>query len=414
MAKISEMVASNAVGSSTASNKRKRRSSFDETDIENKRPPPKKAYLSPVGDDESGSDLENENDLYAIGASPQPANRLHGKAGVSSGRPAPRSISSSKNHTSSNKTTKTTVNNNNNSNSTNNNVISNNNNSEHKDSNGQNVPLTPISNGAAIHATELTPQSIRKTDAWNKCTKCCPRLASRLCPLPALSWANAKDVWHYMCEKDKKTSVDRRPKMLHKHQGLQPRMRAILLDWLNEVCGAYNFHRETYYLALDYLDRYLSTNVKICKNYLQLIGITCLFIAAKVEEIYPPKLSEFAYVTDGACSEDDILKQELVILSALKWQTCPITIIGWLGIYMQLNVSRKTPKTIDGTPAKQTTKSHSTNPDEADDGFVFPQFSGLEYAQTAQLIDLCTLDIGIANFAYSVIAAAAISHTFNE
>lgn len=43
-------------------------------------------------------------------------------------------------------------------------------------------------------------------------------------------------------------------------------------------------------------------------------GITCLFIAAKVEEIYPPKIAEFAFVTDGACSENEILDMELVIL----------------------------------------------------------------------------------------------------
>ena len=216
--------------------------------------------------------------------------------------------------------------------------------------------------------------------------------------------------------------------MLHKHQGLQPRMRAILLDWLNEVCEVYKLHRETYYLALDYLDRYLSTNVSVSKTFLQLIGISCLFIAAKVEEIYPPKLSEFAYVTDGACSEEDILKQELVILSALKWQTSPITIIGWLGIYMQLQVSNRTPKINEETPQKSVLKetigvtqqtSHNDKPATAattgvDDGFVFPQFSGLEYSQTAQLIDLCTLDVGIANFPYSVIAAAAISHTYNK
>lgn len=422
VAKMPEMVASNVVETSNVSNKRKRRSSFDEIDIENKRPPLKKAYTSPSSDEvDSPNDLENGNDevdLYSIGASPQPVNRIQHTVA----RPTSRSISASKNNstnnTSSNKNSKPTVNNNSNSSNDNSDVNSNNNNnnnnSEFKDSNGQNVPLTPNNNGVAIRATELTPQSIRKTDAWNRCTKCCPRLESRACPLPVLSWANAKDVWRHMCEKDKKSSIDRRPKMLNKHQGLQPRMRAILLDWLNEVCGAYNFHRETYYLALDYLDRYLSTNVKICKNYLQLIGITCLFIAAKVEEIYPPKLSEFAYVTDGACSEEDILKQELVILSALKWQTCPITIIGWVGIYMQLNVSRKTPKTIDQAPAKQALDTQQSNEEEADDGFVFPQFSGMEYAQTAQLVDLCTLDIGIANFSYSVIAAAAISHTFNE
>lgn len=59
-------------------------------------------------------------------------------------------------------------------------------------------------------------------------------------------------------------------------------MRAILLDWLIEVCEVYKLHRETYYLAVDYLDRYLSTNTKISKTRLQLIGITCLFVAAKV------------------------------------------------------------------------------------------------------------------------------------
>ncbi|XP_031639176.1 G1/S-specific cyclin-E-like [Contarinia nasturtii] len=210
--------------------------------------------------------------------------------------------------------------------------------------------------------------------------------------------------------------------MLQKHQ---QRMRAILLDRLCEVCEVYKLHRETYYLALDYLDRYLSTIVSISKTLLKLIGITCLFIAAKVEEIYPPKLSEFVSVTEGVCSEEDILKQELVILSALQWQTSPITIIGWLGIYMQLQVSNRTPKTYEETPQKQVLKnstatqtSHnektSATNNGIDDGFVFPQFSGMEYAQTAQLIDLCTLDVEIVNFPYSVIAAAAISHTFNK
>lgn len=39
-----------------------------------------------------------------------------------------------------------------------------------------------------------------------------------------------------------------------------------------------------------------------------------MFIAAKLEEIYPPKLSEFSYVTDGACTDDEILMEELVML----------------------------------------------------------------------------------------------------
>lgn len=59
-------------------------------------------------------------------------------------------------------------------------------------------------------------------------------------------------------------------------------MRAILLDWLIEVCEVYKLHRETYYLAVDYLDRFLEVTSNISKTCLQLIGITCLFVAAKV------------------------------------------------------------------------------------------------------------------------------------
>ncbi len=76
----------------------------------------------------------------------------------------------------------------------------------------------------------------------------------------------------------------------------------------------YRLHRETFYLAIDFVDRYLASTHNVAKQQLQLMGIAALFIAAKLEEIYPPKLTEFAYVTDGACTENEILEQELVML----------------------------------------------------------------------------------------------------
>lgn len=315
----------------------------------------------------------------------------------------------------------------------------NNNNNNNSTSNNNNVSTNGVTLSVTSSTTtsiEMTPQSLKKSETWNSCIKCCPIHNTtitntqtsdyRLCPLPVLSWADATEVWRFMCKKDEKAALDRDSKMLDNHPGLQPRMRAILLDWLIEVCEVYKLHRETYYLALDYLDRYLATKVSISKTCLQLLGITCLFIAAKVEEIYPPKLSEFAYVTDGACLEEEILQQELVILNALKWQITPVTIIGWLSVYMQLNVSKNNVPKTTTLSSSNTSVKIKTDPDDndnhacdeksevADDAFVFPQFSGMEFAQTAQLIDLCTLDVGIANFSYSVIAAAAISHTFNK
>ncbi|XP_050455926.1 G1/S-specific cyclin-E1 [Cataglyphis hispanica] len=208
-------------------------------------------------------------------------------------------------------------------------------------------------------------------------------------PLPSLPWADGTLVWSLMCLGDEKTLIQRDPEMFQRHPTLQPQMRAILLDWLIEVCEVYKLHRETYYLAMDYIDRYLSIHRDLPKNQLQLIGITCLFIASKVEEIYPPKIAEFAYVTDGACTEEEILGKELVILKGLGWNLSPITAPGWLNIYMQIE---------SGDSSKPNT-------------FIYPQYGGLQYSQAAQLLDLATLDEGCLKFPYSHIAAAAIYHT---
>ncbi|PWA24976.1 hypothetical protein CCH79_00015462 [Gambusia affinis] len=134
-------------------------------------------------------------------------------------------------------------------------------------------------------------------------------------PIPCLSWASSDDVWIKMLNKELKYVHDK--SYLQRHPKLQPKMRAILLDWLLEVSEVYNLHRQTAYLAQDYFDRFMLTEENVDKDHLQLIGITALFIASKTEEIYPPKIYEFAYVTDGACNMWDIQRTELRILKLL-------------------------------------------------------------------------------------------------
>lgn len=60
--------------------------------------------------------------------------------------------------------------------------------------------------------------------------------------------------------------------LLSQHPSLSPRMRTILLDWLIEVCEVYRLHRETFYLAADFFDRYMSREMQMPKTKLQLIG----------------------------------------------------------------------------------------------------------------------------------------------
>nr|XP_057909388.1 G1/S-specific cyclin-E2 isoform X2 [Doryrhamphus excisus] len=203
-------------------------------------------------------------------------------------------------------------------------------------------------------------------------------------PLPVLSWASSDDVWIKMLNKELTYVHDK--SYMQRHPKLQPSMRAILLDWLLEVSEVYCLHRQTAYLAQDYFDRFMLTQEDVNKDYLQLIGITALFIASKIEEIYPPKIGEFAYVTDGACDTWDIQCTELHILKALDWTLCPETPISWLKLYAQVEAQK------DG------------------DNFLVPQFSQEMYIQITQLLDLCMMDITSLDFSYSVLAAAAFCH----
>lgn len=57
----------------------------------------------------------------------------------------------------------------------------------------------------------------------------------------------------------------------------------ILMPYSLQVCEVYRLHRETFYLSVDFIDRFLCTTDNVMKHQLQLVGITALFIAAKLE-----------------------------------------------------------------------------------------------------------------------------------
>ncbi|XP_076051182.1 cyclin E isoform X2 [Oratosquilla oratoria] len=258
-------------------------------------------------------------------------------------------------------------------------------------------------------AGSSTTDSTQQPETWSRFRglTCLPTpQPSRSQPLPHLRWAEPSEVWDLMCRKDR--MYPRNPDYLTRHPALQARMRAILLDWLTEVCEVYKLHRETYYLSVDFIDRYLAACENVPKQQLQLIGITCLFIAAKIEEIYPPKLSDFAFVTDSACTEHEILEKELVILKCLNWDLSPITSNSWLNTYLQLMQTMKEEEKEEG--GEDVRKDGH---DDGGQGFVLPKYSGSTFVQIARLLDLCTLDISSLHFTSSQVAAAALCYLTN-
>jgi hypothetical protein len=54
---------------------------------------------------------------------------------------------------------------------------------------------------------------------------------------------------------------------------------------------------ETLFITVNLIDRFLS-KYSIEKSQVQLVGVTSLLIATKYEEIYPPTLKDFIYITE--------------------------------------------------------------------------------------------------------------------
>lgn len=266
--------------------------------------------------------------------------------------------------------------------------------------------------------------------------------------------------------------------ILKRHPQLENRMRGILLDWLMEVCDCFNLQRSTFYLAQSYLDMYLAKNgmdipesdsraddssfksdfdrhstdsaysspskssskskketyvsekidTTVSKSQLQLLGITCLFVASKVEEIDPPRLAKFAFITDGACSVDDILLHELTLLQSLDWLTHPVTAYDWLRLYLQTTYFYLVKKRTKNTKAAQTSPGQNSNTstpnstsspnlpkslnnfEVSKDYIEKLSFTPIVFAQMCQLLDLATLDMNCLKFKPHELAASILYH----
>lgn len=72
-----------------------------------------------------------------------------------------------------------------------------------------------------------------------------------------------------------------RPKAgyMKKQPDITNSMRAILVDWLVEVGEEYKLQNETLYLAVNYIDRFLSS-MSVLRGKLQLVGTAAMLLAS--------------------------------------------------------------------------------------------------------------------------------------
>jgi cyclin B len=126
---------------------------------------------------------------------------------------------------------------------------------------------------------------------------------------------------------------------------VNPKMRAILADWIIEVHHKFELMPETLYLTMYIIDQYLSLQ-PVLRRELQLVGVSAMLIACKYEEIWAPEVhrklpsrspsypsfssscsnclcasqvNDFILISDSAYSREQILSMEKGILNRLEW-----------------------------------------------------------------------------------------------
>jgi len=136
---------------------------------------------------------------------------------------------------------------------------------------------------------------------------------------------------------------------------INPTMRGILVDWLvvrpsrlflalpplltrtsteQEVAEEYKLVPDTLFLSVAYIDRCLSAHV-VQRAQLQLVGVTCMLIASKYEEIYAPQVDEFCYITDNTYTREQVLAMERKVLDTLSFELTTPTTKSFLRRYLR-------------------------------------------------------------------------------
>lgn len=143
---------------------------------------------------------------------------------------------------------------------------------------------------------------------------------------PQLVEAYRERIDIYLTKRDKTRMVSL--DSFNNQEDISAKNRSVLVDWLIDVACRFTVLDETLSSAVWMLDRYFEQVNSLSRDRLQLIGVTCLMLSAKLEEIYPPSLKDFQQVCAGAYTELDLLDTEAQVLSVLGFDltmTCALT-----------------------------------------------------------------------------------------
>lgn len=121
--------------------------------------------------------------------------------------------------------------------------------------------------------------------------------------------------------------------LCNRRSNINSLMHMTLFSWLLEVSLTFRLSCRTIFLCGNVFDRFTRSTEVNPKN-LQLLGLTCLHIASKFEDINPPRVSDFCLLVDNIYNPSQIIDLETKILQVLKYELVFVSPLDLVDINM--------------------------------------------------------------------------------
>ena len=115
-----------------------------------------------------------------------------------------------------------------------------------------------------------------------------------------------------------------------------PDIRTKMVNWMCEVFYAYKSNFQTYYIAVDIMDKYFNFSKKKLNNKdVHLIGLTCIFIASKYEDIIPFSMKNILCdIGKNKFTKKQILMKEKEILKTINFDIISVSTFDFVNIFI--------------------------------------------------------------------------------
>ena len=200
--------------------------------------------------------------------------------------------------------------------------------------------------------------------------------------------------------------------ILKNELNINTKLRLEILIWMMKISEEFAFKRDTFHNACYYFDMFLASisskyrrNKKINlkdKSELELIGLTCIIISAKLEEIQLPRLKEYAELLSNEYNADSLINMEKKICSELRWKLIVVTKNTWLSWYIcQWDLFIETIDNIKSELLKLINEDDILYYKKPNDN------SYMNFRKICQLIDIMALDFHSYNYEPRILIAVS-------